>query len=491
MFKYLLASLLLLSPTIVNASGGDPYANEFLAIFFLLVGAAVGGFVAKKLNQPPVLGELILGILVGTILYQMNDPVTIAIRHLPEIEHIIETQEQTDSWEHSVEHHLPELGLRPDIEEKLGNTLLNSDHRTITLHARYALLFSSFGVILLLFMVGLETKTTEMIRMGRPALIVAVLGVVAPFILGYLITLFLLPEESNNTAIFVGATLGATSIGITARVLKDGHVLDLKESKLILGVAVLDDILGLILLAVVTGLVTSGIFQWSELFMILGKAIGFLAIIYLFEKYLIRKTIKKFSIVAGHNTFLFFPISLLMLLAWFADEIGLATIVGAFAAGMVIQEKYFDDVRLPHQDIEDLVSPIEEIFAPIFFVMMGFQVDVTAFLDWNIVLVGLAITAVAIIGKIVAGFATRRGYNSWMVGVGLVPRGEVGIIFASIGKSTGVLNDSLFAIIILVVILTTLITPPVLNRIIAKVRREGQQGSEAPADAISRHPYIS
>ncbi len=472
MNKLLLAVLLFFSPAFLSASSGDPYANEFLAIFFLLIGAATGGFLAKKLNQPPVLGELILGVVVGTILYQLNDPVTIAIRHLPEIEHIMEAQGPQDSWEHTVSTHLPELELRPDIEEKLGDVLMTRDHSVITLHARYALLFSSMGVILLLFMVGLETKTTEMLRMGRPALVVALIGVIAPFILGYLTTLLLLPEESNNTAIFVGATLGATSIGITARVLKDGNALHLKESKLILGVAVLDDILGLILLAVVTGLVTSGVFQWSELLLILGKAVGFLGLIYLFERYLIKKSIERFSIIAGHNTFLFFPIALLMVLAWAADAIGLATIVGAFAAGMVINEKYFDNVRLEHQDIEDLVGPIEEIFAPIFFVMMGFQVDVTAFLDWNIVLVGLAITVVAIVGKLIAGFFTRRSYNSWMVGIGLVPRGEVGIIFASIGKATGVLNDSLFAIVILVVILTTLFTPPVLNRLTERVSRK-------------------
>ncbi|NVK26712.1 MAG: cation:proton antiporter [Flavobacteriia bacterium] len=448
------------------ASSGDPYSSEFLAIFFLIMGAIFGGYLARMVNQPPVLGELIIGIIVGTVLYQMNDQVAISIRHISEIEHIIEHEEEGVSWEENLESTLDGLDVRPEVRQKLLNVLETSDHAKFMQHARYALLFSSIGVILLLFMVGLETKTSEMLGMGRPAMIVAVIGVALPFLFGYLITLVLMPDVSNNTAIFVGATLGATSIGITARVFKDSNALHLKESKLVLGAAVIDDILGLVLLAVVTGIVTSGEFNLTELLIILGKAIGFLVVIYLFERYAIRKTINVFAKFAGKRTFLFFPVALLMLLAWTADAIGLATIVGAFAAGMVIQEKYFENVKLPHQDIEDLVGPIEEIFAPIFFVMMGFQVDVTAFLDIDIVLMGLGITAVAILGKVLAGFFTRRGYNKWLVGVGLIPRGEVGIIFASIGRSIGVLDDRLFAVIILVVILTTLLTPPFLNKLI-------------------------
>lgn len=463
-------AVLLIIPRYIFASGGDPFANDFLAIFFLILGAVIGEFIAKKLKQPPVLGELLIGILVGTILYQMNDSVTIAIRHIAEVEHVMEMETSDHTWDETVHLAMDHMELQPEVADKLSTVLLSDDYHHFLQHARYVLLFSSFGVILLLFMVGLETKTTEMLGMGSSALVVAVVGVVMPFILGYFVTVLLLPEASTNTAIFVGATLGATSIGITARVFKDSHALDLKEAKLVLGAAVIDDILGLILLAVVTGIVTSGSFAILDLGLILFKAVAFLALVYLFERYLIQKTINKFAVLAGQRTFLFFPVGLLMLLSWSADAIGLATIVGAFAAGMVIQEKYFDEVRLSHQSIEDLVGPIEEIFAPVFFVMMGFQVNVMAFLDVRVVIIGLGITVVAVIGKIIAGFATKRGYNKWLIGVGLIPRGEVGIIFASIGKATGVLDDRLFAIIILVVILTTLITPPILNKIIEKER---------------------
>lgn len=475
----ILFTLLSLAPVSVFAEEGgghgDPFSSMFLAIFFLLIGAVGGAFLARKLNQPPVLGELIIGMLVGTILYNMNDEVAIAIRHIPEIDHVLEAHTDERLWPEAVEIGLNELNLRPEVHNKLNEVLINSDYHTVTNHARYTLLFSSIGVILLLFMVGLEIKTTEMIGMGPQAFIVALIGVILPFGLGFLVTELLMPEASTNTAIFVGATLGATSIGITARVFKDGNVLNWKESKLVLGAAVIDDILGLILLAVVTGLVTSGELHGMAILWIVAKAIGFLVVIYLFERFFIQKAIDLFGFFAKERTFLFFPISLLMVLAWTADAIGLASIVGAFAAGLVIQEKYFDHIRLPHQSIEDLISPIEELFAPVFFVMMGFQVDVSAFLDWNVLLLGLGITVVAMLGKIGAGYAAGKGYNKLMVGVGLIPRGEVGLIFASIGKAVGVLDDRLFAIVILVVILTTLVTPPMLNSLIAKMNAKAAQ----------------
>ncbi|MAX79391.1 MAG: hypothetical protein CL843_04345 [Crocinitomicaceae bacterium] len=191
--------------------------------------------------------------------------------------------------------------------------------------------------------------------------------------------------------------------------------------------------------------------------------------VYLLELKLLRKSINLFAKIAGNRTFLFFPFTLLMFLAWLADFIGLATIVGAFCAGLIIQEEYFNDIKMKHQSIEDLISPIQEIFAPVFFVMMGFQVDVMSFADLDVLLLGLAITLVAIIGKIAAGFFIEKGYNKLLVGVGLVPRGEVGLIFASIGKAIGVLDEKLFTVVIIVVLLTTVITPFFLTRILTKM----------------------
>jgi len=431
-----------------------------------------GSFIAKKLGQPRVLGELLIGMIVGSALYYSGDQVTFSIRHQVEIDHILGSMDIHDSWEQAVDEEIQALELKSETAERLAVVLKSSHYEETYLHSKYALLFSSIGVLLLLFMVGLEVRIEDMLKLGGVSFSVAFLGVVFPFLLGYLITKVLMPETDDNTAIFIGATLAATSIGITARVFKDANILHLKEAKLVLGAAVIDDILGLVLLAIVTGIVTTGSLEFFSVAVIMLKALLFLGFIYLLEIKLLKKTIGWFSFIAGNKTFLYFPFVLLMVLSYVADAIGLATIVGAFCAGLILRESYFDDIKLQHQSIEDLISPIEGIFAPVFFVMMGFQVDLAAFTDWRVLSLGLLITAVAIIGKVAAGFFIGKGYNKWLVGVGLIPRGEVGLIFASIGKSIGILNDHLFAVIIVVVILTTLITPPLLTKIIKGMAKE-------------------
>lgn len=477
-------ALLFLFPLFANAGNGhgDPFSGDLLAIAFLLLGAVTGSFIAKKLGQPRVLGELIIGMAVGTALYYTGDKVAISIRHQVEIEHILDKSDDYASWEETVHNEVPLMDLDEGAKEKLESVLTDTDYEDIYMHSKYVLLFSSIGVLLLLFMVGLEVRIEDMLKLGKVSFSVAFLGVLFPFLFGYLITKVLMASVSENTAIFIGATLAATSIGITARVFKDAKVLHLKEARLVLGAAVIDDILGLILLAIVTGIVTTGNLEFYNVALILFKAIIFLLFIYFLEIKLLRKLINGFSVIAGKKTFLYFPFVLLMLLSYTADAIGLATIVGAFSAGLVLRESYFDDIKLEHQSIEDLISPIEGIFAPVFFVMMGFQVDMAAFMEWEVLSLGLIITAVAIIGKVAAGFFIGKGYNKWLVGVGLIPRGEVGLIFASIGKSVGVLDAHLFAVVIVVVILTTLVTPPLLTNIISRMKPEELTNSSSAED---------
>lgn len=472
LLKFGTLALTILLPQVLLADEGghgSPYASDFLAIAFLLVGAMTGSFIAKKLGQPRVLGELLIGIVIGSAFYYSGDKVAFSIRHQIEIDHVLSAVDLTQPWESEIDDAVNHLDIKPEVAHRLSEVLKSSDYEETYLHSKYALLFSSIGVLLLLFMVGLEVRIEDMLKLGRVSFSVAFLGVLFPFLLGYLITKILMPETDDNTAIFIGATLAATSIGITARVFKDANILHLKEAQLVLGAAVIDDILGLVLLAIVTGIVTTGSLEFYSVAVIMAKAVAFLGLIYLLEVKLLRKVINGFSFIAGRKTFLYFPFVLLMVLSYVADAIGLASIVGAFCAGLILRESYFDDIKLEHQSIEDLISPIEGVFAPIFFVMMGFQVDAGAFTDWRVLSLGLLITIVAIVGKMAAGIFIGKGYNKWLVGVGLIPRGEVGLIFASIGKSIGVLNDHLFAVIIVVVILTTLITPPALTRIIKNI----------------------
>jgi Kef-type K+ transport system membrane component KefB len=166
------------------------------------------------------------------------------------------------------------------------------------------------------------------------------------------------------------------------------------------------------------------------------------------------------------NVKLYFSFCLLLLFAWLADLMGLATIIGAFAAGLILEDQYFKFERTSQEaepSVESLLAPLEQLFAPLFFVLLGFQVDVSTFADLKVLVVGLLLTLVAIFGKMAATVILKRGYRKLVVGFGLVPRGEVTLIFASLGKSMGILSTSLYSILIIVVLLTTLVTPPMLK----------------------------
>ena len=451
-----------------SAGHGDPFARVFEVLAIILLCAVIGRYAAKKLKQSPVLGELLIGIIVGALIYQVGSPVLTIIRHNDVVHDSIRMALAEDTeWGESVEVALSKSGMSGEVTDKIRHVLLSDHLPSYNRLANSILLFSSLGVILLLFMVGLESNIHEMKEVGGSALGVAIIGVIAPFVLGYFTSLLLLPAGTDgNVPIFIGATLCATSIGITARVFKDMNKLGMSEAKIVLGAAVLDDVLGLIVLAIVTGIVTSGTVELSAISLIFLKAAVFLGAVVFFGIKLLKKNITFFAKLDQSNVKLLYPFGLLMVLAWLADYIGLATIVGAFAAGLIINEEHFiveGDTEYGRQSVESIMAPIEGVFAPVFFVLMGMQVDVSTFLNFNVLLIGLALTAVAIISKVVASLAVKKGNSKLIIGFGMIPRGEVGLIFASIGKSLGVLDNNLFSIIIIVVLLTTLVTPPLLK----------------------------
>lgn len=446
-------------------SHGDKFSTTYIMLFFVILGAVTGRYIAKKLKQPEVLGELIMGVIIGAVLYQMNSPVMTLMRHQDDVNKIVQsTVSGNIPWKDAVEKSIPAEALaKGGYGEELIKIVESPDFAGNNLTVQAILLLSSFGVLILLFVVGLESSVDEMFKVGGTALTTAIIGVVVPSVLGYFTAMFLLPEHGMNFYLFVGATLCATSIGITARVFKDMNKLKIPEAKIVLGAAVIDDILGLIVLAVVAGLISSGSLEVSTIGIILLKAILFLGItLFIGAKYL-RQQIKAAVILDNKHVRLLFPFALLVLLAWLSDLIGLASIVGAFAAGLIIKEEYFNDaLKNKSQSVKELIEPVEAIFAPVFFVIMGMQVDITAFGNFNILGVAIALTIVAIIGKLVCGIFAK-GMDKRIIGIGMVPRGEVGLIFASIGKEIGVLDGAMFSAVVIIVILTTFVTPPALK----------------------------
>jgi Kef-type K+ transport system membrane component KefB len=447
----------------------------FEVFVILLICAIVGRYGARKLKQSPVLGELVIGIIVGAILYQFATPTITIIRHSDLIgQAITKALNEKTTMPEAIRAELTKADLPEEQTHKIERVVLRPDFPNKLLLAQAIQLFSSLGVILLLFMVGLECSLDEMAAVGGRATSVALIGMVAPFVLGFIATKLLYPGGDPNVPIFVGATLSATSIGITSRVFKDMNRLDLSEAKIVLGAAVIDDVLGLIVLAVVTGIATSGQIAFSTVGLILLKAALFLGGVIFFGLMFLKKQIAFFARLDQTHIRLLYPFGLLLLFSWLADAMGLATIVGAFAAGLIIKEEYFPNTAACHydgQEIHSVLAPLEGIFAPVFFVLMGFQVDVTTFLNPQVLLSGLVLTLAAVLGKLAASLGLGPGEDKFIVGFGLNPRGEVGLIFASIGKAIGVLASNLFSAIIVVVLLTTLLTPPLLKWAIERRER--------------------
>lgn len=441
-------------------SGGAE--NILLQILLVAVAAKVGGFIAERLKQPAVLGELLVGILLGASLLGKFVG-------------------------------MPDLALSDQARAASagGNGAFFLAHAESLANVSVLSTLASLGAILLLFEVGLESNLKELTRVGPASLRVAAIGIVVSFVLGYaashLLASWLAPWQAANAAlppyllhVFVGATLTATSVGITARVLGDLGKLRTRETRIILGAAVLDDIGGLLILAVVAALVkasTSGetVSTWALLriagtavgFLVLSLAIGLKTVPRGYDFLVARLHVKGFPVVLA------FAFALLM--AYLASLAGLADIVGAFAGGLLLAR-----TKHQHQIFEDL-KPLAAVFVGFFFVTLGMRVDLTRLEGhgWLILAIGLLLGALAVAAKLACGLGVNRQTASRLVvGVGMVPRGEVGLIFAALGLSTGLLANWQYTALLVVVLLTTFVTPIWLQSLRDRFRGEEAGSAE-------------
>jgi Kef-type K+ transport system membrane component KefB len=434
----IIIGLFLLTSSAYASGSSERITETFIWIAVLLLLAKIAGLI-EKVGQPPVLGELLMVIVLGNLVL---------------------------------------VGV-PWFESAKHNELLE--------------FLAQLGVVILLFQVGLESNVTEMAKTGWRAFWVAVISVTVPFISGtYLIGPLIMPGLSHNAYLFLGAALTATSVGITSRVFQDLGKLKIPEAKIILGAAVIDDVLGLIILAVVAAIAKTGTVSVMEIGWISLKAGLFLVGALIVGKTLTGKISGLFALIHGGPGMKFVvAISFCLIFAYVASLAELAPIVGAFAAGLVLEQVHFQEyldpkinleirqavhradattqaavekVLLTHNDhhLEELIYPLGYFLIPIFFVLIGMQVDLQTLFDLKVLGAALIITVVAFMGKLVSGIVAGS-VNKWLVGWGMAPRGEVGLIFAAVGQQLGVVSPEMYSIIIIVVIFTTLFTPPILT----------------------------
>jgi Kef-type K+ transport system membrane component KefB len=465
MHKTVVTVLLFAAATAAVAAGNgkhtDPIAPVILGVTGILFFAVLGRFAARKLGQPSVLGELLMGVLLGTIGYLLDVDFLLVLREGPAIFDMVELTLSGATLEQAA---ITALGEEHAVT--ILKILRGPGGAELTQVAHTVDVFSRYGVIFLLFLVGLETSLKEMQDVGSESLRVAILGVVLPFVFGFMMARLLMPELSFNVDLFVAATLGATSIGITARVLKDLGKVHSHESRVVLGAAVIDDVLGLVMLAIVSGIIVSGGFEPLNALKTVGLATIFLVTAFVVGPRFLRWAIKVVNHLDIVEAKMFISFLFVMVLAWLANLVGLATIVGAFAAGVILNDGYFfrwGDPDKQQFTIRDLIAPLEVIMVPIFFVLMGIQVKLETFLDTHVIYMAIGLIVAAVLGKLLCGLGAGRGTSRIAVGMGMVPRGEVGLIFAAIGKSLGVFSDALFSALVLMIIVTTVMTPPLLK----------------------------
>lgn len=397
----------------------------FLSLIAIFVAAKLFGELARRVGQPAVLGEMIGGVIVGVTGLGLVDP------HDPII------------------HLLAEL-----------------------------------GVALLLFLIGLETDLRKLLAVGWSSGAVAVVGVLLPLTSGYAVMHLL--GNRQLVSIFIGAALTATSVGITARVLSDlGHLRD-RESQIILGAAVVDDLIGLTLLSIAGSIAAGRTMTAGVILKTAGVAFGFVIAAVVIGSLLAPRLIDLITRFKVRKGLFFASLTFALALAYIANATGSGLIIGAFAAGLVLARTD------KGPQIEREVHNIGQFFIPIFFVSVGAAINLRTLNPFDAgargyLVIGLMLSVVGIAGKVVAGYcATGKGLRRIVIGVGMVPRGEVGLIFAQIGLLSGLLSEGLYSSVVMMVIITTFFAPPLLRQLLKRQPGETLHGvGDFVVDAIS------
>ncbi len=439
--------------SIESTSGSYILGAVLLSLVVVYFASKLGGEICTRIDLPPVLGELVGGVIVGVSALNL----------------LVFPGAGEDGSGSMI---MAFLQMTGHLTPEAVSYVFHAQSEVISILAE-------IGVVILLFEIGLESDLKELLRVGIQSTVVAVVGVVVPFALGTagLMLIFGVPAVP---AIFAGAALTATSIGITAKVLSELGKLASSEGQIIIGAAVMDDVLGIIVLAVVASLARDGEVQIANvLYLIVSAAVFLVGSIWLgrllapFFVTLVNEMKTRGQLLLTSLTFVF-------ILSYVAAAVNLESILGAFAAGLILAETE------KQNELEEQVIPIADMLVPIFFVVVGARTDVSVlnpFVAENRegLIIAAFLVVVAILGKVVTGFSVfgKPGINRLAIGVGMVPRGEVGLVFASVGAASGVLSNSLNAAIIVMVILTTFVAPPLLR--VAFNRGE----TEAPLAAIA------
>lgn len=443
-FNILIIFTLMTNSVFASSAHQNDTSWILLAVAIIISGAAFS-WVIKKIGFPAVMGELVLGMLLAVFGHY----------------HVWH-------WASAIDH--PILAWLAEL-----------------------------GSILLLFEIGLESQVKDLLVVGKHGVVAALIGVIAPFLLGYFVGMWFFPQVGYQLYLFLGATLAATSTGISVRVFKDLGILKNPACQIVLTASIIDDILGLIILSMVSGLIIAGSMSMATLGGILLNVSLFFILAFVVASKVTPFLISWFLKINDEDSMvMILLIAFGLFWAWIANSVGLAPIIGSFVAGLILDEVFFSRVRKPkwfheltnliapehrskyqqllnvnlgHEQshyLISLVKPFNYILVPFFFVYAGMQVDLIAVASWNTLIFGGVLSIVAIFGKVICGVFLPKSINRWIVGIGMIPRGEIGLIFALTGRQLGVFSQEIFAGVLIMVVITSVVTPILLQLVVKK-----------------------
>ena len=422
----------------------DPLAPMLVLLALLWLAAKLGGEVAVRLKLPAVAGQILVGVLLAALPGLIS-----GLPSLPDFLGFLKSPEFLDF-----------LNFRDD-------------------HNQEAHVLSYIGIVLLMFMVGLESSVPQMMKVGWASLRVAVVGVIGPMVLGLIGAYFLLkPGTPFAVDLFIGACLCATSIGISASVLRERNASDSLDGRVVIGAAVIDDVLGLLVLVAVSGLAeassSGGALPLGQLGRTLGLAFVFLSLALTLGRWLSPRIFGWASRFKGDEVLLPFALAFAFVLAYLGSLVGLATIVGAYAAGLILEHPHVETLQTrERRTLEEMVQPVVAIFAPLFFVLTGASIDPSVLAKPETLSIAGVLTVAGILGKYISGYVAGRGSSVPIVGWGMVPRGEVGLIFVSVGRTIKIggeplLGSEVQAGVLGAILLTTILGPIGLSWVLGR-----------------------
>lgn len=449
----------------------DPFSFVLLEFAFIILLAMLGHIISKHYQWPKMLGELLVGVIIGNLLYWLDfSPVFYLLMHLGDATEVFKSIWTADLpvSETILRFYDPDRPEAAAFAEQMAKVFATDQSPALIIIGIALWIFSNFGVFFLLFKLGLETQPEEILKKAEPvAYLVSLTGTLMPFLLGLGFSMWLMPDSGAAEHVFLAAALCTTSAGLTAHLFNRFQRLQSREAQIVVQAAYIDDIFGVFLLSFIGNVVLSKILGAPAIITFFIYSAVIFVLIIVAGKWVVKHIPRYYNFDESH-TVLLIPLAMVFFVSWLADLFSIGQISSAFLAGMILNK-----LKDKRDIIKGLITTFEQIFAPAFFVFVGMQVNLEVFGNSDVVLLTLCLFLAACAGKMAAGYVAMQNNNALAIGIGMLPRGEAVLIFISMSKILGVMDDTVFTVVTTIVLLSNFVAPWALEHFCTRHCQEG------------------